>query len=117
MLYHTSSIADIARYIVANIELPLDAAYSGSLGWHTRPRWRSTRFRDIFVVFHFPIMLTVIVPTGAALTLAWQYDGPVGVKVPLAVLDGVLVAFYVIQYLRRITKPLVAKDAATESRG
>jgi hypothetical protein len=108
VLYHTKVIADVARYLVAYIELPLDKQYPGTFGWHTRPPWRTTRFREIFTVFHLPIMLTVVVPAGAALVLAWQYEGPVGVKVPLAALDGVLVALYVTQYLRRITQPLSA---------
>lgn len=40
VLYHTKMIADIARYILNYIELPLATRYEGSLGWYTRPTWR-----------------------------------------------------------------------------
>jgi hypothetical protein len=116
VLYHTKAIADVSRYLLTDIEQPLDEQYPGAMGWHGRPAWRKTRFREIFTVFHLPIMLTVAVPTVAALALAWQYEGHVGVKIPLAVLDGLLVVFYVVQYLRRISRPLGATAAPTSPR-
>lgn len=106
VLYHTKVIADIARYLKVYVEAPLDEHYTGSLGWYTRPGWRHNRFRA-FSVFHLPMMLVVLVPAATGLALAWQYAGPAGVKISLAVLDGVLIVFYLVQYARRFSRPRV----------
>lgn len=112
VIYHTKAIADIARYLHRNIERPLDVWYPGSFGWHTRPDSRR-RFKRIFSVFHLPIMLTVLVPSLSALTLAWQFRGSVTVTVPLAIMDVALLTFYVTEYFRHTARPLLPADSST----
>lgn len=107
VLYHTRIIAEIAQYVAVYIERPFDERHQGAMGWHTRPRWRQNRFRG-FPLLHLPLMLAVMGPAVAALVLAWQFAGPISAKVPLAVLDGVLIAYYLVQYARRFSPPKAA---------
>lgn len=115
VMYHTKAISDIARYLMTAIEEPLNERYPGSFGWHTVP-WRTTRFREIFSIFHFPTMLTTVVPAITAMTLAWQFRVDTTVMVLLSVLDAVLMVYYLVAYFRRVAKPLLrAGDAKTRA--
>ncbi|HEY0640667.1 MAG TPA: hypothetical protein VGD67_23810 [Pseudonocardiaceae bacterium] len=113
VLYHTRVIADIGHYLRAHVEAPVEALHKGVMGWYTRPAWRGNRFRGM-TLFHLPIMLTVLAPTVAALVLAWQFGGALDVKVPLAVLDVLLVGYYLFQYLRRIGRTPSGSGAPAE---
>ncbi|GGS58682.1 MULTISPECIES: hypothetical protein [Actinokineospora] len=108
VLYHTAIVAEIAQHVATRIEAPMNALYDGAMGWHTRPE-RQNRFRGLSLL-HLPIMLTVLAPTVAALVLAWQFDGSLGTKIPLAVLDGALVVYYLVQYTRRISRSSARAD-------
>lgn len=102
VLFHTKIIADIARYVVEKIELPLNEAYPNSIGWHIKPAWKGSKFRGILITFHVPMMLTVAVPALVTVALSWQYGDPPEILVPLMITDLGLVAFYFWQYFRSV---------------
>lgn len=100
VVYHNTIIYDIGDYIGACIEPRLNKVYPLVLGWQISSR--TPRFKNIFGVWHFPMILVTLVPSFAAILLTFVSSRFEPGMMALLVLDILLLSYFLVEYRRRV---------------
>jgi hypothetical protein len=114
MLSETAYLFELGNYIQEKIETPLRSTYGEFAGWEenlsSQTVWRS-------MVGHLPTVLSTMVPSIVALVLAWSYPGPLSIKIGLFSVDLLVMAYYLIEYWRQISRQIGLSTGVANARG